>query len=200
MKLIPDFLEDRLDDEITDLIANSPITGRLCSFIELGGFFAAENFIQWLESKLDSGLYPLERGDFGEGKRRSFGKMNLAQFHEATGTELSLIASDTTAARMLVLNHHTAPHCPIKWAVRMSMSFPLLWYEVVCRADWGSYMGRDITGHTVVDGGLLSNFPIELFLSNQEHITKVMGEKKETNASVIGFLIDEFWRSLLPLL
>jgi NTE family protein len=195
MKLVPDFLEDRVDDEIANLLTNSPIVGRLCSFIELGGIFAAESFLHWLESKLNSGSYPLERGQFGKDKPRAFGNMNLAEYHEATGTELSLIASDTSAARMLVLNHNTAPDCPVKWAVRMSMSFPLLWHEVVWQSGWGSYMGNDITGHTVVDGGLLSNFPIELFLSKQERVTEVMGKKNNTNTSVLGFLIDE----LLPL-
>jgi len=191
MKLVPDFLEERLDDEIADLLANSPITGRLCSFIEFGGIFAAEGFLVWLVGKLNSGIYPLERGKFGKDKARSFGNMNLAEYYEATGAELSLVASDTSDSRMLVLNHNTAPDCPIKWAVRMSMSFPLLWHEVVWQSSWGSYMGNAITGHTVVDGGLLSNFPIELFLSNQERVTKVMGETNNANTAILGFLIDE---------
>lgn len=195
MKFVPDFLEDRLDDGIANLLTNSPLIGRVCSFIELGGIFAADSYLDWLEGKLDSGIYQLERGNFGKNKPRAFGNLNLAEYYEATGAELSLVASDTSDSRMLVLNHNTAPDCPVKWAARMSMSFPLLWHEVVWQSGWGSYMGNDITGHTVVDGGLLSNFPIELFLSNQERITKVMGEKNNTNASVLGFLIDE----MLPL-
>jgi predicted acylesterase/phospholipase RssA len=43
----------------------------------------------------------------------------------------------------------------------------------------------------VVDGGLLSYFPIELFLSNQPQVTAVMGEKKVEQWNVLGFLIDE---------
>jgi predicted acylesterase/phospholipase RssA len=42
-----------------------------------------------------------------------------------------------------------------------------------------------------VDGGLLSNFPIELFLSNQPQVTDVMGEKTTDSSHVMGFLIDE---------
>jgi predicted acylesterase/phospholipase RssA len=41
----------------------------------------------------------------------------------------------------------------------------------------------------VVDGGLLSNFPIELLISDMPHITAVMGPKG--NTSTLGFLIDE---------
>jgi predicted acylesterase/phospholipase RssA len=48
----------------------------------------------------------------------------------------------------------------------------------------------DVGGHRVVDGGLLSNFPIKLLVSSDEHIDEIMG--KDTAAqNVIGFLIDE---------
>jgi predicted acylesterase/phospholipase RssA len=190
-KLIPDMIEEQVDDAFANLLGTSAITARICSFIELGGFFAAQNFLDWLELKLNSGVYPLERGAFGKGKPRLFGKMNLAEFHQATGVDLSLIGSDTSDARILVLNHRTAPDCPVRWAVRMSMSFPLLWHEVVWQPEWGRYLGRDLSGHTVVDGGMLSNFPIELFLSDQEHILRLMGEKSAGPLDILGFLIDE---------
>jgi predicted acylesterase/phospholipase RssA len=115
--------------------------------------------------------------------------MTLSQFFAATGKELCLIASDTTAQRMLVLSHRTAPACPLVWAVRMSMSIPLVWPEVEWQAAWGQYRGKDITGHMVVDGGMLSNFPIELLVSEQPNVTAVMGDKKCEQA--LGFLIDE---------
>jgi predicted acylesterase/phospholipase RssA len=71
----------------------------------------------------------------------------------------------------------------------MSMSVPLLWQEVVWQKEWGDYRGRDLTGHRIVDGGLLSNFPIELFISTLPHVTAVMGPKQD--AQPLGFLIDE---------
>jgi NTE family protein len=88
-----------------------------------------------------------------------------------------------------VLNHRTAPDCPVVWAVRMSMSIPLLWDEVVWQAGWGFYRERDIAGHAVVDGGLLSNFPIELFISDAPQVTRLMGPKNDN--PVLGLLIDE---------
>jgi predicted acylesterase/phospholipase RssA len=115
--------------------------------------------------------------------------MTLGQFFDATGVELSLVASDTTEESILVLNHRTAPDCPIVRAVRMSMSIPLLWDEVIWQESWGQYQGRDIAGHAVVDGGLLSNFPIELFISDAPQVTRLMGPKKDT--PVLGLLIDE---------
>ena len=105
--------------------------------------------------------------------------MTLYQFYETTGSELSVVTSDTVGQRMLVLNNRTAPDLPVVWAVRMSMSIPMIWPDVAWRPEWGPYYlggkARDITGHTMVDGGLLSNFPIELLLSDAPHVTAVMG-------------------------
>jgi predicted acylesterase/phospholipase RssA len=69
------------------------------------------------------------------------------------------------------------------------MSIPLLWQEVIWQEDWGRYRGEDISGHAVVDGGMLSNFPIELFISNARTVTSLMGGKNHDN--VMGMLIDE---------
>jgi predicted acylesterase/phospholipase RssA len=191
IRIIPDVLEDKIDDAIANQLASSPLTSRIYSFIDKGGFYAADRFLTWLREKLNSGIYPLERGAFRKGKSRAFGDMNLSEYYQATGVDLSLVGSDTTDAGLLILNHRTAPNCPLVWAVRMSMSFPMLWQEVVWQSEWGTYRGKDISGHTVVDGGMLSNFPIELFISNAKHVTNVMGEKTTDQLHVIGLLIDE---------
>ncbi len=115
--------------------------------------------------------------------------MTLAEFFATTKVDLSLVASDTHGSQILVLNHRTAPQCPLVWAVRMSMSIPLVWNEVIWAAAWGPYQGRNITGHAIVDGGMLSNFPIELFISDAPQVTKLMGPKQDN--PVLGMLIDE---------
>jgi NTE family protein len=117
-----------------------------------GGWYAGNALLVYFQEKLDAGGC-------------SLGATNLADFFERTGRDLSVVASDITGLEMLVLNHRTAPDCPTIWAVRMSMSCPFAWQEVVWQKDWGLYTGRDLSGHKVVDGGLLSNFPIKLFLS-----------------------------------
>jgi predicted acylesterase/phospholipase RssA len=71
----------------------------------------------------------------------------------------------------------------------MSMSIPMVWPEVRWESDWGEYRDRNLDGRLIVDGGLLSNFPIELFVSRAKHVTAVMGE--ETSEHVLGMLIDE---------
>ena len=181
LKLIPDFIEERMDDAIAWMLAQSPRFRHLFAFVERGGWYAADRFVTWLRNKLDTGRWT--------GGERRFSPMTLAQFFDETNVDLSLVASDTTDSRLLVLNHHTAPGCPLVWAVRMSMSIPVVWDEVIWDKTWGAYQGRDITGHTVVDGGLLSNFALELFISDEPQVTQLMGPKGDT--AVMGWLIDE---------
>lgn len=180
-KFIPGFLEDWMKDQLVKTLASNVRTRHFVAFVERGGWYAADRFVTWLQNKLDSG----QRND----QPRRFSGMTLQQFFDATQVELSVVAADTTAGRLLVLNHETAPQCPLVWAVRMSMSIPLLWDEVVWREEWGHYLGRTMTGHTVVDGGLLSNFPIELFISDRPQVTAIMGPKRDD--PVLGLLIDD---------
>jgi predicted acylesterase/phospholipase RssA len=179
--LIPGAIEKRLDQAIINWMATSSKGTHLFSFVELGGWYSADNFLKWISRKLDSGEH--------NGKPRQFSKVSLEQFYKATGKDLTLIASDTAMERMLVLNHRTAPDLPLVWAVRMSMSIPLLWQEVVWKKEWGKYRDEEMEGHSIVDGGLLSNFPIELFISDLKNVTEVMGPK--TSLQPLGMLIDE---------
>lgn len=179
--LIPDFVEDRFDYLLIDALMKQPGYRNMFSFVERGGWFSAHKFVSWLERKLDAGTF--------KGQPRNFSRMTLGEFFATTGTELSMVATDTTGGQMLVLNHITAPDCPVVWAVRMSMSIPLLWPEVEWRADWGSYRNKTVAGHLIVDGGLLSNFPLELFVSDRPEVVAVMGPKKSEN--ILGLLIDE---------
>jgi predicted acylesterase/phospholipase RssA len=181
LPLVPDWIEEKLDVYISTALLRWPLYRNLFSFIENGGLYSADHFVEWLRRKLDSGSY--------QGRPRRFSDMNFADFHAATGVDLTLIAADTSDQRILILNHQTAPRCPIVWATRMSMSIPLLWQEVIWQAEWGDYRGTPIAGNAIVDGGMLSNFPLELFVSKQPQVTAVMGKKE--NERVIGLLIDE---------
>ncbi len=178
---VPPFLEQFMAQVVLQFFASNLPARHLLSLVELGGWFSADHFVTWLRHKLDAGTF--------NGQPRNFSSMTLSQFYAATGKDLTLIAADTTGEMMLALNHRTAPDCPLVWAVRMSMSIPLLWQEVIWKAEWGPYRGMDISGHAIVDGGLLSNFPIELFISDAPQVTALMGPKPHDN--VMGLLIDE---------
>ena len=178
---IPGFLGKSVSKKLARALADNETTRHFLALVERGGWYAADRFVTWLSAKLDSGPW--------NGGRRAFSGLTLAQFFAATRVELSVVAADTTDARLLVLNHRTAPDCPVIWAVRMSMSIPFVWDEVVWQPAWGQYLGRDLTEHAIVDGGVLSNFPIELFISDAPQVARLMGPK--TGSRVLGLLIDE---------
>ncbi len=147
---------------------------QLFSFVECGGFFAGNKFLEWIREKLAAKGVPAGT--------------SLAAFAQSKKTDLSLVVSDTSDVEMLVLNHRTAPDCPVEWAVRMSMSIPFVWREVIWQQKWGKYRGRDKTGKIIVDGGVLSNFPIRLIADTDKEI---MGQTDPQGAGNLGLLIDE---------
>ena len=179
-------IEEAIDDAIVNLVLRFPLFRHLFSLVERGGWYSADPFVEWMKERLGSGEV--------NGQPRAFSDMTMQEYHSATNVELSLVTSDTSGKRMLILNHRTAPDLPVVWAARMSMSIPLLWQEVVWREEWGTYRpntdtSEDISGSVLVDGGLLSNFPISLFMSNREDVLAVIGRSDTEN--VLGLLIDE---------
>jgi NTE family protein len=123
-----------------------------------------------LELLRRKGLHP---GSYFEGWMReqlsargisTFGDLRLPDAGEgdAVAHRLQVIASDVSCRRLLVLPRDarhlgTDPDdLEVATAVRMSMSIPVFFDPVVAKGP-----GR--AEHVVVDGGLLSNFPVWLF-------------------------------------
>jgi predicted acylesterase/phospholipase RssA len=178
--LIPNFLPGSTSQHLTEsttatLLKNSTYRA-LFSLVELGGLYSGDRFLDWMREKLDADGHGL-------------GDATMAQFHEQTGSDLTCVATDTVDGAPLNLNHRTAPDLPVIWAVRMSMGIPLVFQEVLWRAEWGTYRGRNIIGHSVVDGGLYSTLPLELLLSHEAAVLDVMGGVPSPS-SVIGLYID----------
>ena len=174
--LVPNIIEPVVDQMIQNMVQKN-VARHILSLLLWGGWYSAAAFMSWLQEKLNSG-------------GRNLGNSTLHEFHIKTSHDLSVVASDLTSREMLVLNHRTAPTCPTIWAVRMSMGCPFAWPEVNWNSEWGTYLGEDLTGHKVVDGGLLSNFPIRLFVSNDEDVNEIMGEGSASE-NVIGLLLDD---------
>lgn len=115
-----------------------------------------------------------------------------AKINKTRPQQLTLVAADITSQDVMLLNDRTAPDLPVLEAVRMSMGIPFVWKETVWKEAWGKYRGQDITDHEVVDGGLLSNFPMRYFLDEQYlkadgPIGPAPGGGK---ARVVGLLLD----------
>ena len=148
---------------------------KMFSLVEKGGLYEGRVFTIWLQGKVDAKLPGMGRSSFKE----------IKSFLQRTGRQkikdLTVIAADITNQRILELNAENSPDLPIVEAIRMSMSIPGVWQEKRWLSEWGKYKSEDVTGIEVVDGGLLSNFPIELMNSKTD-------PKKEF---LLGILLDE---------
>jgi NTE family protein len=162
------------DHLLLNVLLDTPLYPTLFSIVECGGVFAGNAFLAWLTEKLAA--------------KGINGTDTFATFFDRKGVDLSVVASDTTEMEMLVLNQRTAPNVPIAWAVRMSMSIPLIWREVVWQDSWGLYRERKKTGNIIVDGGVLSNFPIRLI---DQAVPEIMGNTDPSAALNLGLLLDE---------
>ena len=179
LPMVPGILQDKLKRKLLEeLLEHSDHFRQIFHFVECGGLYSGDTFVAWLNEKLGAVGVP-------EGS-------TLAQLHAQKKCDLSFIATDTTNREMLVLNHRTAPGLPVAMAVRMSMSIPFLWREVTWKESWGTYCDRVKTDNKIVDGGVLSNFPIDLVATINDRVKLLMGNDADPDANgTLGFLIDE---------
>ena len=168
--------------KLLDFLLDNPLFARQFSFIECGGFYSGNTFLNWIGERL-------KQKEFDPG-------ITLLEFYNKTQKDLSLVATNVTKQRLMVLNHRTAPNLPVARAVRMSMSIPFVWQEVTWDSVWGNYLPikEPVIGSKIVDGGVLSNFPMNL-IAETNHAGDVMGENLTVNfvnaAENLGLLIDE---------
>lgn len=130
-----------------------PVFSKTLSILEHRGIYEGKAMLRWLTSLLEA------KGvrTFGDLIRRPDAELRYRY-------KLQVIASDLTAERLLVLPrdaHWLGVEDPdeleVALAVRMSMSIPLF-FEPVSFTN-----PKTGSEHLLVDGGMLSNFPVWLF-------------------------------------
>lgn len=124
-----------------------PVLGPAISLVFTQGLYSGDYFEQWLRRLLSA------KGV------RTFRDLVLPEFKDDLRYRyrLRVVASDVSRGRMLALPQDAAEYgvdpddLDVAVAVRMSISIPFFYRPVRWR------------GSTIVDGGLLSNFPVWLF-------------------------------------
>jgi predicted acylesterase/phospholipase RssA len=165
-----------IEEKIIKGLLHLELYRELFSFNECGGFYAGDTALNWIRQRLaQKGLAP---------------DITWAQFQKATGKDVSVVTTDVTEEEMVVLNYRTAPDCPVAESVRMSMSIPFVWREMVWQPQWGQYLGRDKAGHIFVDGGVLSNFPLRLIAESTPDVVALMGNTDPNGALNLGLFLD----------
>ncbi|MEZ4238033.1 MAG: patatin-like phospholipase family protein [Myxococcota bacterium] len=174
---IPGVLGEHVDLALARAMGRLPGVASLVLLGEGGGLHRGDGFVRWMQGCLSDKGVPTDA--------------TFADLHARTGRDLSVVATDTTDRRLLVLNHRTAPELPVVMGVRMSMSIPLYWTEVVWDAAWGRYRGEDVAGHAIVDGGVVSNFPLFLLTDpTDDEVAAVMGPPDPSHGSPVGLMLD----------
>jgi NTE family protein len=137
--------------EDTTLIGHIPLVGQYFEILKQLGVYKGDYFYQWIKDLLAAK---------GKATFRDF--LLPGETEDRYRFKAHVVASDITRGRMLVLPEDIRDYgqppedLEVALAVRMSMSIPYFFKPVTLKDAQGrpSY---------VVDGGLLSNFPIELF-------------------------------------
>jgi NTE family protein len=125
------------------------VVGKALSIAFEYGVYEGGYFQSWLENLLRA-----------KGKT-TFGQIKTEYPEEKYKYRLQVIAADITDRRLLVLPHdlklfgYEPDEFSISRAVRMSMSIPLFFEPVRLRDNLGKV-------HFIVDGGVLSNYPVWL--------------------------------------
>jgi len=167
---------DRLDEAALNSLFEHETFREAFSFMEFGGAYAGDEFMDWVREYLDAG-------------GRNLSEATMAEFYEQTGNDLTIIITDITDGDMLIINHRTAPDLPVIWLIRMTTSIPFVYQHVKWQPEWGMYQGEDISGHDIVDGGLGSNMGIELVVSHEPEFVEAMGFEPDPD-KVVGLFLD----------
>lgn len=155
----------------------------LTTFLDTRKIIFPLPFMKWIRLYWRLGIYEgraLEQWIFDK-----LGEKGIYSFADLPEGTLKLIASDLTNGKMMVLpddleSYGITPHSfPIARAVRMSCSIPFFFEPVKMKIGTGESI--------IVDGGVLSNFPMWLFQDeNRKRQRPIIGLKLSGNKEEIG--------------
>lgn len=84
--------------------------------------------------------------------------LTFEELHQRMGISLRILATDLNLATGRCFSPHDTPTYPVAIAVCASMTYPYYFQPLICPE----------TGHSLVDGGVTSNYPLYL-LPKEEH-------------------------------
>lgn len=164
-----------------------------------GAFFDQSRLDGWLEAVLRGAVVePVEEGD----------RVSFASLFAATGIELNVVTADVSVGRQVVFNARWTPLVSVTSAVLASAAIP----GAFLRGDLRVPLSGDREGscviHTIVDGGVWSNFPMFVFEDaayqqwqdaavDSHPRSDVPTSARPTYDCVVGFMLDEAGASAL---
>ncbi len=135
-----------------------PLVGKGLGVLIEEGIYKGDDFLHWIRGLLE------EKGI------RTFADLKTDWSDPKYSSRLQVIASDTSARQLLVLPRDAADlgyqpdELEVALAVRMSMSIPIFFKPVRMENKKTNHE------HVIVDGGMLSNFPVWVFDCEDEEV------------------------------
>jgi len=119
------------------------ILAKLLRFVRTFGLYKGDAFLGWIEALVAEKT----------GKRKTtFAELRTMSPQGRPSRDLYVVASNLTTNKPEIFSAETTPDVPIALAVRMSMSIPFFFKCV-----------KGPKGAVMVDGGVIYNYPIDLF-------------------------------------
>ena len=109
------------------------------------------------------------------------------ELYAATGIELNVVATDLSLKTQLIFSHIETPNCAVADAVVASSSIPYAFPSRLLQVADGDRLSL----HTIVDGGVWSNFPIHIFEDKTFRKSHGRDPEEIEPDRVLGFLLQE---------
>lgn len=176
-------------DEMKTIAANTPLKTFNDGF-SLGGFHRLKKNLGFYKGKAVSAwIDTLLKNKTGNEN------ITFLQLHKLKGTkpykDLYITGTDLTYQCLRVFSYETYPDMKVKDALRISMSVPLYFQPVYMKED-GTIGNKNDSGiiHVMTDGGLLSNYPIQIF-DNEKYGDCITVGKQKQNKETLGLLLEK---------
>lgn len=176
-------------DEMKTIAANIPLKTFNDGFILGGfhrlkknlGFFKGKKAADWIDT-----LIKRKTGDANITFRNFHNQKEAKHFKD-----LYITGTDLTYQCLRVFSYESHPDMKIKDAIRISMSVPL-YFQPVYMNDKGNVVSKNDTGnvHLMADGGLISNYPLEIF-DNERYGDCIQINNKKQNKETLGLLLEK---------
>jgi NTE family protein len=146
------------------------------SFISQKGLYKGDKFYQWAQDTVAKKLGQ-PKATFNDLRLKLIEQQSQSEcaHHPYRFRNIAFIGSNISTGYYEIFSCETSEAMPIADAVRISMSYPFFFAPFQASEN-----GHDPQGHYYVDGGLLKNYPIDLFDKSS----------LEPNLETLGFRID----------
>lgn len=117
--------------------------------------------------------------------------VTFAQLYDTTKIELNIVAADLSLKRQIIFSHNETPNCVVADAVIASSSIPFAFPSRLLQVPEESNGEKLIYHHTIVDGGVWSNFPMFIFEDSAFRRFYNRQPEKIDPERILGFLLKE---------